>query len=120
VPESQPVDGRVERRLSPRRPARLGVTVYGSGAPDPGHCLDVGGGGVCLETPHRLEIGVAATLVLPIPGGDAVMVVAEVLDAHENGGGWVSRLAFRDLRRRDRERLDAFVSETVRSRRGEG
>jgi hypothetical protein len=115
---SSPVE--TERRAGPRRAVRLGVTVYGSDNPDPAHCLDVGAGGVRLETPHRLEVGVVPTLVLPIPGGDALMLSAEVLEATEDGRGWVCRLAFRDLRERDRQRLCSFVSGTVDLHHGEG
>jgi len=60
------------------------------------------------------------TLVVSIPGGDAMMLSAEVLDTREDGGGWVCRLAFRDVRPRDRQRLVAFVDGMVAIRPGEG
>jgi len=121
VTDSSPCDGvGTERRSCPRRLVRLGVTVYGSDTPDPAHCLDIGAGGVRLETPHRLEVGCVPTLVVSIPGGDAMMLSAEVLDTREDGGGWVCRLAFRDLRPRDRQRLGAFVDGMVAIRPGEG
>ena len=85
-----------------------------------GTCVTEASGGVRLETPHRLEVGGVPTLVLSIPGGDAMMLSAEVLEAREDGGGWVCRLAFRDLRPRDRQRLGAFVDGTVAIRPGGG
>jgi hypothetical protein len=109
-----------ERRSFPRRLVRLGVTVYGGDTPDPAHCLDIGAGGVRLETPHRLEVGGVPTLVLSIPGSDAMMLSAEVLETWEDGGGWVCRLAFRDVRPRDRQRLGAFVDGAIAIRPGEG
>jgi len=101
--------GQVDRRRWARRPLRLGTTVYTGDRPDPAHTLDVGVGGVCVESPHRLVVGAPTTLILLLPGGEPLMVGGEVRDTHEDGGGWVSHVAFRDLRPRDRERLGAVM-----------
>jgi len=68
MPEVDSIEGQVtdsspcvgvgaERRSCPRRQVRLGVTVYGSDTPDPAHCLDIGAGGVRLETPTASRWG---------------------------------------------------------------
>jgi hypothetical protein len=101
--------GQVERRCAARRPLRLGATVYTGDRPDPAHTLDVGVGGVCLASPHRLVVGAPTTLIVLLPGGEPLMVGAEVRDTREDGGRWVSHVAFRDLRPRDLERLGTVM-----------
>jgi len=82
------------------------VTLTASGTcRDPAHTVNVGVGGVCLETPHRLVVGAPTTLIVLLPGGEPLMVDAEVCDTREDGGGWVAHVAFRDLRPRDLDRL---------------
>ena len=101
--------GQVERRRSIRRALRLGTTVYTGDRPDPAHTVNVGVGGVCLESPHRLVVGAPTTLIVLLPGGEPLMVEAEVRDTREDGGGWVAHVAFRDLRPRDLDRLDSAL-----------
>lgn len=109
---------RRDRRRWPRRPVRMGVTVHvwdRSGAelrPHPARSVDVSCGGLCVVSPAPMAPGSEPTVIVPLPGGTQVMGKAEVLERSEEGSGWRYRLAFRDLRPVDVDRLAAFVAST--------
>lgn len=105
---------RGERRSSPRRQVRLGLSVHESQAgsdagPVAAHSVDVCPGGLRIETPHRLELGAHPMVIVSLPGGSTVMSRVEVLDRAPAPAGWSYRLAFRGLRVVDAGRLAAFA-----------
>lgn len=105
-----------DRRRWPRRNVRLGLTLHvwnraaGELHPHPARSVDISCGGLCVVTPAPMARGSEPMVIVPLPGGTQVMARAEVLDGAEDGNGWRYRLAFRDLRPIDVDRLAAFVA----------
>jgi len=106
----------VERRAGPRRLAWIGLTILplenerADPAPWPAHTVDIGAGGIRLETSHRLAPGERATVIVPLPGGSPVMCAGRVVATDAVRDGWCHRLAFSELRSVDADRLAAFVA----------
>jgi hypothetical protein len=101
---------RVQRRLAER--ARVAIPVAMTAFDDPGdfvsvtgETVDLGSGGCRVHTTTPFPPGCDPTVSLRLPDGDTMVVLAQVLQAHDDGNGWEYRLAFMDLDENDGKRL---------------
>lgn len=106
---------RVQRRRAPRRPLRLGVTLVSTAESDPdvlrvaGRSLDVGVGGLRVQTVRALPKGANPIAIMSVPHGAPLMLPTRVVSAHEAEDGCEYRLAFTNLRPADADRLAVLV-----------
>jgi c-di-GMP-binding flagellar brake protein YcgR len=110
---------RVQRRRSPRRALRLGVTLVSTAESDPdvlrvaGRSLDVGAGGLRVETIRPLPKGAEPIAIVSIPHGAPLMLPTRVVTADEGEDGCEYRLAFTHLRPSDADRLAVLMDSTA-------
>ncbi len=108
---------RVQRRRWPRHPLQLDVTLGSLDGPDSdfagisGRTLDLGVGGLRVETAGRLPPGVDATVVLTMPDGLPLMARTTVVCADITAQGCEYRLVFDHLDETDANRLTALVGQ---------
>lgn len=101
---------RIQRRRWPRRRMDLPVTLcpVSEGARlggIPGRTVDVGVGGVCVETLRPVEGSGDPMVILSLPDGTSVVINTCTVAVEDLGDGWRYRLAFRDLDANDAGRL---------------
>jgi hypothetical protein len=110
----EPKVERIQRRKWPRQRMDLPVTVcpVEDGhrlAGVPGRTVDVGVGGVCVETLRQVEGEGNPMLILNLPDGTTVVSLTATVGVEDLGDGWRYRLAFQDLDNHDRNRLAGLV-----------
>jgi len=107
---------RIQRRKWPRRrldmpvtlcPVAEGTRVEGV----PGRTVDVGVGGLCVETLRPVEGEGDPMVILSLPDGTSIVSSAVTVAAEDLGDGWRYRLAFRDLDAHDAGKLAGLTSE---------
>lgn len=106
---------RIQRRKWPRRRLDLAVTVCPvadgrrlEGVP--GRTVDVGLGGVCVETLRPVEGEGDPMVILSLPDGTSVVSLTATVGVEDLGDGWRYRLAFRNLEPHDAGRLAELVA----------
>jgi c-di-GMP-binding flagellar brake protein YcgR len=113
---------RVQRRRSPRRALRLSVTLVFTAESDPdvsrvaGRSLDIGVGGLRVETVRPLPDGSNPIVILSVPDGAPMMLPTRVVTADVDEDGCEYRLAFTDLRAADADRLSLLVNAATAGR----
>lgn len=106
---------RIQRRKWPRRRLDLAVTVCPvadgrrvEGVP--GRTVDVGVGGVCVETLRPVEGEGDPMVILSLPDGTSIVSLTSTVGVEDLGDGWRYRLAFQNLEAHDAGRLAELVS----------
>lgn len=106
---------RIQRRKWPRRRMDLAATVcpvedgrHLAGVP--GRTVDIGVGGVCVETLRPLEGEGNPMLILNLPDGTSVVALTNTIAVEDLGDGWRYRLAFTDLDNHDRARIAVLIA----------
>lgn len=106
---------RVQRRRSPRRALRVSVTLVSSDESDPdvsrvaGRSLDIGAGGLRVETIRPLPVAADPIAIVSVPQGAPLMLPTRVITARVDEEGCEYRLAFTQLRPSDAERLAVLM-----------
>ena len=105
---------RVQRRKWPRRRLDLAVTVCPvndgrrvEGVP--GRTVDVGVGGVCIETLRPVDGQGDPMLIMSLPDGTTIVSLTSTVGVEDLGDGWRYRLAFTDLDAHDAGRIAELV-----------
>jgi hypothetical protein len=112
---------RVQRRRAPRHALRLSVTLVSADESDPdvsrvaGRSLDVGAGGLRVETVRPLPRGADPIAIVALPEGAPLMVPTRVITADVSEDGCEYRLAFTQLRPADADRLAVLMGATAAS-----
>lgn len=101
---------RIQRRRWPRRRMDLPVTlcpeVDGARVEGiPGRSVDVGVGGICVETLRRVEGEGDPMIIVSLPDGTSIVTGTSTVEVEDLGDGWRYRLAFRDLDGNDAGKL---------------
>lgn len=106
---------RIQRRKWPRRRLDLPATVCPvadgrrvEGVP--GRTVDVGVGGVCVETLRPVEGEGDPMLILSLPDGTSIVTLTATVGVEDLGDGWRYRLAFRNLDAHDVGRIAELVA----------
>jgi hypothetical protein len=108
---------RIQRRKWPRRrldmpvtlcPVAEGTRVEGI----PGRTVDIGVGGLCVETLRPVEGEGEPMVILSLPDGTSIVSSAVTVGAEDLGDGWRYRLAFRHLDAHDAGKLASLTSES--------
>ena len=113
---------RVQRRRSPRRALRLSVTLVSTAESDPdvsrvaGRSLDVGVGGLRVETVRPLPDGADPIVIVSVPEGAPLMLPTRVVTADVGEDGCEYRLAFTRLRPTDADRLALLMGSSMAAR----
>jgi hypothetical protein len=107
---------RIQRRRWPRHPLRFEVMLTPhDGVNDlprvAGRTLDLGVGGLRVETIDRLPAGADATVSLTLPDGLPLVARTTVVCADFSDDGCEYRLVFDQLREADARRLTALVDQ---------
>jgi hypothetical protein len=106
---------RVQRRKWPRRrldlaavlcPVADGRRVEGV----PGRTVDIGLGGVCVETLRPVEGEGDPMVILSLPDGTSLVAGTTTVAAEDLGDGWRYRLAFSELDAHDAARLNEVIA----------
>jgi c-di-GMP-binding flagellar brake protein YcgR len=106
---------RVQRRRSPRHALRVSVTLVSSEESDPdvsrvaGRSLDIGAGGLRVETIHALPAAAEPIAIVSVPHGAPLMLPTRIISAHVDEDGCEYRLAFTQVRPTDAERLAVLI-----------
>jgi hypothetical protein len=106
---------RVQRRRWPRHMINLDATLVPLDGPDygvtgiHGHTLDLGMGGLRVETSRRLPRGADMTVILTLPDGARLLARTTVVAADIREGVFEYRLAFDQLDDDDAAHLTALV-----------
>jgi hypothetical protein len=109
---------RVQRRRSARPAIRVSVTLVSTDASDPevsrvaGRSLDIGAGGLRVETMRPLPDAAEPIAIVSVPQGAPLMLPTRVIAAQVDPEGCEYRLAFTQLRPTDAERLAVLMSST--------
>lgn len=105
---------RIQRRRWPRRRLDLAVTVCPvadgrrvEGVP--GRTVDIGVGGVCVETLRPVEGEGDPMVILSLPDGTSIVSLTATVGVEDLGDGWRYRLAFRNLEAHDAGRIAELV-----------
>lgn len=105
---------RIQRRKWPRRRLDLPVTVCPvadgrrlEGVP--GRTVDIGVGGVCVETLRPVEGEGDPMVILSLPDGTTIVSLTSTVGVEDLGDGWRYRLAFRNLEAHDVGRIAELV-----------
>ena len=106
---------RIQRRRWPRRRLDLPVTlcpvVDGRRVEGvSGRTVDVGVGGLCVETLREVPGEGDPMIILSLPDGTSVVALTSTVAAENLGDGWRYRLAFSDLDGHDAGRIASVVS----------
>ena len=108
---------RVQRRLSPRVPLRLPVALGSFDGPAAGfagvkgHTLDIGIGGLRVETETPFPTGADATVALTLDDGRHLVARTRVVVADVEQGHCEYRLAFVELDDGDRALITSLVTD---------
>ena len=108
---------RIQRRRWRRHPLQLDVTLAPLDGPQPadtdvvGQTLDVGVGGIRVETLRRLPPGAGAQVILTLPDGLPLVARATVVCADFSDRGCEYRLVFDELDESDANRLIVLVGQ---------
>ena len=105
----------IQRRKWPRRRLDLQVTVCpvvdGQHLEAvPGRTVDVGVGGLCVETLRAVPGEGDPMVILSLPDGTTVVSLTSTVAVEELGDGWRYRLAFQNLDAHDAGRIAEVVS----------
>jgi hypothetical protein len=106
---------RVQRRRSARPPIRVSVTLVSTDESDPdvsrvaGRSLDIGAGGLRVETVRPLPVAAEPIAIVSVPQGAPLMLPTRVISAQVAEEGCEYRLAFTQLRPADAERLAVLI-----------
>jgi hypothetical protein len=106
---------RVQRRRSPRKALRVSVTLVSSDESDPdvsrvaGRSLDIGAGGLRVETIRPLPPAAEPIAIVSVPHGAPLMLPTRVITSRVDDDGCEYRLAFTQLRQSDAERLALLI-----------
>jgi hypothetical protein len=109
---------RVQRRRSARPAIRVSVTLVSTDESDPdvsrvaGRSLDIGAGGLRVETIRPLPAAAEPIAIVSVPQGAPLMLPTRVIAAQVDEEGCEYRLAFTQLRPTDAERLAVLMSGT--------
>lgn len=105
---------RIQRRKWPRRRLDLPVTVCPvadgrrvEGVP--GRTVDVGVGGVCVETLRPVEGEGDPMVIMSLPDGTSIVTLTATVGVEDLGDGWRYRLAFQNLDAHDAGRIAELV-----------
>ncbi len=105
---------RIQRRKWPRRRLDMAVTVCPvadgrrvEGVP--GRTVDIGVGGVCVETLRPVEGEGDPMVILSLPDGTTIVSLTSTVGFEDLGDGWRYRLAFRNLDAHDAGRIAELV-----------
>jgi hypothetical protein len=105
---------RIQRRKWPRHRLDMAVTVCPvadgrrvEGVP--GRTVDIGLGGVCIETLRPVAGEGDPMVILSLPDGTTVVSLTSTVGVEDLGDGWRYRLAFRNLDAHDSGRLAELV-----------
>ncbi len=105
---------RIQRRKWPRRRLDMAVTVCAvadgrrvEGVP--GRTVDIGVGGVCVETLRPVEGEGDPMVILSLPDGTTIVSLTSTVGFEDLGDGWRYRLAFRNLDAHDAGRIAELV-----------
>lgn len=105
---------RIQRRKWPRRRMDLAVTLCPvadgrrlEGVP--GRTVDVGVGGMCVETLRPVEGEGDPMVILSLPDGTTIVSLTSTVGIEDLGDGWRYRLAFLDLDPHDVVRVADLV-----------
>ena len=107
---------RVQRRRSARPPIRVSVTLVSIDESDPdvsrvaGRSLDIGAGGLRVETIRPLPVEAEPIAIVSVPEGAPLMLPTRVIAAQVDDDGCQYRLAFTQLRPTDAERLAVLMT----------
>jgi hypothetical protein len=106
---------RIQRRKWPRRRLDMPVTVCAVADGRrvegiPGRTVDVGLGGLCVETLRPVLGEGDPMVILSLPDGTTVVSLTATVGVEDLGDGWRYRLAFRNLDAHDSGRLAELVS----------
>lgn len=106
---------RIQRRKWPRRRLDLAVTVCpvadGRRVEGiPGRTVDIGIGGLCVETLRPVEGEGDPMVILSLPDGTAIVSLTSTVGVEDLGDGWRYRLAFRHLESKEVGRILDLVS----------
>jgi hypothetical protein len=101
---------RIQRRHWSRRrldlPVILCPVVEGTRVEGvPGRTVDVGVGGVCVETLRQIEGEGDPLIILSMPDGTTIVAGGSTVEIEDLGDGWRYRLAFSNIDSRDVDRL---------------
>lgn len=114
IPDGVRVE-RVQRRSWPR--GRLDVAATLCPLDDtnrvagiPGRTVDLGVGGVCVETLRPLNGDRDPVVILTLPDGHSIVARTTTVKVEELGDGWRYRLAFGHLETRDANLILGLVS----------
>lgn len=105
---------RIQRRKWPRRRLDMAVTVCPvadgrrvEGVP--GRTVDIGVGGVCVETLRPVEGEGDPMVILSLPDGTTIVSLTSTVGFEDLGDGWRYRLAFQNLDAYDAGRIAELV-----------
>lgn len=106
---------RIQRRKWPRRRLDLPVTVCpvadGKRVEGvPGRTVDIGVGGVCVETLRPVEGEGDPMVIVSLPDGTTIVSLTSTVGVEDLGDGWRYRLAFTHLEAHDAGRIAELVS----------
>jgi hypothetical protein len=106
---------KIQRRQWPRRHLDLAVTVCpvadGRRVEGiPGRSVDLGIGGVCVETLRPVEGEGDPMVIVSLPDGTTIVSGTTTVAVEDLGDGWRYRLAFQDLDAHDAGRLADLIS----------
>lgn len=106
---------RIQRRKWPRRRLDLAVTVcpvvgdrHLEGVP--GRTVDVGVGGLCVETLREVPGAGDPMVIVSLPDGTSVVSLTSTVAVEDLGDGWRYRLAFHHLDAHDAGRIADVVT----------
>ena len=109
-----PAVERIQRRKWPRRRLDLAVTVCPvedgrrvEGVP--GRTVDIGVGGLCVETLRPVEGEGDPMVILSLPDGTSIVSLTSTVGVEDLGDGWRYRLAFQQLDPHDAGRIAELV-----------
>jgi hypothetical protein len=71
--------------------------------------VDIGVGGLCVETLRPLEGEGDPMVILSLPDGTSIVSLTSTVGAEDLGDGWRYRLAFRHLEAHDAGRIADLV-----------
>jgi hypothetical protein len=114
IPDGVSVE-RVQRRSWPRRRLDVAATLCPLDdtrrvAGIPGRTVDLGVGGLCVETLRPLQGDRDPVVILTLPDGRSIVARTTTVGVEELGDGWRYRLAFGHLETRDANLILGLVS----------
>lgn len=107
---------RIQRRHWPRRRMDIPATLCAVGDGRriegvPGRTVDLGVGGVSVETLRPIDCESRTRIILSLPDGTSFVAAARTVSSEELGDGWRYRFAFEHLDAHDAARLTALTTD---------